>query len=80
MPRAHRTDAYDDGHTIADMSDVRGGMRPELRGSGDFSDELQSAEERWMVVLGTLRAALSIGMVYLVVFGIVIALMVAFWT
>ncbi len=80
MAGMRREESYDDGHTIADMSDVRGAVRPEHRGSGDFSDELQSAEERWMVVLGTLRAALSIGMVYIVGFGIAIAVMVALWT
>ena len=73
------TDDYDDGHTIADMSDVRGARRP-ARPSGDFSEELQDNEERLMVILGTLRAALSVGMVNVVVFGIVIALMVYFWT
>jgi hypothetical protein len=46
----------------------------------DFSDELQDSEERLMVILGTLRAALSIGLVYVVAFGIIIALMVALWT
>jgi hypothetical protein len=33
-----------------------------------------------MVILGTLKAALSVGLVYVVIFGIVIAIMVAAWT
>jgi hypothetical protein len=33
-----------------------------------------------MVVLGALRAALSIGIVYVVVFGLAIALMLWIWT
>lgn len=89
------TDIPDDNHTIADMSDIRrqrlvvprlnnkSGRNPQIdlpASSRDFSEELQSNEERWMVILGTLKAALSIGMVYLVGFGIVIALMVWAWT
>ena len=70
----------DDGHAVADMSVVRGTRRPAQRASHDFSEELQDSEERLMVVLGTLRAALSIGLVYVVGFGIAIALMVHFWT
>ena len=77
----------DDGHTIADMSDVRGGMPSLLRGrkaeaaaTRDFSDELQDGKERAMVILGVLKAALSIGMVYVVGFAIAIALMVWLWT
>ena len=46
----------------------------------DFAEELQSPEERLMVILGVLRGALSIGMVYIVVFGLVIAAMVLLWT
>ena len=89
-----KTDTFeDDGRTIADMGDVR---RPSLllsrrdhdshrepeapTPSRDFSDELQSPEERMMVILGALRAALSIGMVYIVGFGIAIAFMLWLWT
>ena len=90
---ARKTDSFeDDGRTIADMGDVRrpslllprrerSGHEPEpLAPSRDFSDELQSPEERMMVVLGALRAALSIGIVYVVVFGLAIALMLWIWT
>lgn len=51
-----------------------------LGSSRDFGEELQSSEERLMLILGTLRAALSIGMVYIVGFGLAIALMLALWT
>ena len=86
-------DDEDDGRTIADMGDVR---RPSLllprRGhesrrepeipepSCDFSEELQSTEERMMVMLGALKAALSLGIVYVVVFGLAIAFMLWLWT
>jgi hypothetical protein len=71
----------DDGRTIADMSGV-GGPAPEplSQGSRDVREELGGTEEQVMVLLGTLKAGLSIGAVYIVVFGIVIAIMVALWT
>jgi hypothetical protein len=85
-------DTTDDNYTIADMSGVRDLRQPlwlprGARGSqapapieSDFAEELQSSEERLMVILGVLRGALSIGMVYIVVFGLVIAAMILFWT
>ena len=45
----------------------------------DVREELGDPEERWMVILGTLRAALSIAFIYIVVFGLVIAAMLFFW-
>ena len=48
--------------------------------SRDFAEELQGPEERLMVILGTLKAALGIGMVYVLGFGIAIAMMVMLWT
>ena len=87
-------DMEDDNYTIADMSGVRDVRQPlwasrSTRGAktmapeppqSDFAEELQSPEERLMVILGVLRGALSIGMVYIVVFGLVIAAMVLLWT
>ena len=77
---------------MSGVDDARGAFDGILRRNGDrdFVDplpqnsrnvveELGDPEDRLMVILGTLRAALSIGMVYVVVFGIVIALMVFFW-
>ncbi len=74
---SHRHD--DDGHVIADMSALRGRPRGFVRPRRDVAEELQSDEERRMVILGTLKAALALGMVYVVVFGIAIALMVWLW-
>ena len=77
---AHTEDFDDDGHVVADMSALRGEpdkVSPSTRG---VADELQDSEERLMVLLGTMKAALSVGMVYVVVFGIAIALMVWLWT
>ena len=79
----------DDGRTIADMGDVRRGMPgllsrrghdAEVRPSRDFADELQDGEERTMVILGVLKAALSIGAVYVVGFGLAIAFLLWLWT
>lgn len=71
----------DDGRTIADMS-MLGDPAPEPlpSGSRDVRDEIGSPEERRMVILGALGAGLSLGAVYVIIFGIVIALMVVFWT
>lgn len=71
----------DDGRTIADMSAL-GDPAPEpLRpDSRDVRGELGSPESRRMVILGTLGAGLSLGAVYVIIFGIAIALMVVFWT
>lgn len=71
----------DDGRVIADMSALRGSTRDELSEHGrDVREELGDQEEQLMVILGTMRAALSIGMVYVVGFGIAILLMVLLWT
>ena len=85
-------DTRDDSHTIADMSGVRRPRPFVLHGSGELTDdgvgagasdvssELQGPEERLAVILGTLKAALSIEMVYVVGFGLAIALMLWLWT
>ena len=57
-------------------SRARGGQPGSKR---DFSDELQDGEEHLMVVLGTLKAALGVYLVYVIGFGVVIALMLALW-
>ena len=67
----------DDGHTIADMSGLAG--RSETADK-PFAHELQDAEERWAVILGTVKAALSVGAVYVIAFGILIALLIWLWT
>ena len=72
----------DDGHTIADMSGVGGRIEAakESLSNRDFSSELQDAEERWAVILGTVKAALSVGFAYVIAFGIFIALLIWLWT
>jgi hypothetical protein len=106
-------DVPDDGHTIADMSDVRGhtvltdrgqqdvlsadpyqmGLPPDQTGSSSYREtsyegasathkvaqELQDPKERLAVILGTLKAALTIWAVFVVAFAIVIALMIGGW-
>lgn len=80
--RSRDIDDLDDGRTIASMSGVGDFESPVPTDAGgrDIREELGSKEEQFMLVLGTLKAGLSLGMVYVVVFGIVIALMVMFWT
>ena len=75
-------DDLDDGRTIADMSGLGGveSPAPLKGGSRDVREEIGDPEEQRMVILGTLKAGLSIGAVYVIVFGIVIALMVMLWT
>ena len=71
----------DDGRTIADMSTLDGpAPDPKAPGARDVREEIGDAEDRRMVILGTLKAGLSLGAVYVIVFGIVIAIMVAVWT
>lgn len=85
-------DARDDGRTVADMTGVGDGLRVSdlfgaHRSQRDVSgipqrnvrEELGDAEERMAVILGTLRAALAVGAVYVVVFGLFIALLLAVW-
>ena len=81
MPRRQQN-SDDDGRVIADMSGV-GGFEPPAPlspSARDVREEIGGEEERRMVILGTLKAGLSLGAVYVIVFGIVIALMVFFWT
>jgi len=75
--------------TVADMSNVESSPLARLRdelidsrdlASGDIRGELQDAEERRAVILGTLKAALSLGLIYVVVFGAFIALLVWIWS
>ena len=70
-----------DDFVVADMSGV-GGLKPPTPSdsSRDVREELGSTEEQTMVILGTLKAALSIGMVYVIGLGIAIAIMLWLWT
>ena len=53
---------------------------PEKESPSYYYEEEVSSEQRRWYILGTLKAGLSLGAVYVIVFGIVIALMVFFWT
>ena len=74
-------DDPDEGFVIADMSGV-GGLRPPTPSpsSRNVREELGDPEEQAMVILGTLKAALSIGLVYVVGFAIAILVMLWLWT
>lgn len=82
----------DDGHTIADMSQVPGmtgqlfGRRPPQKTGGSPAAPPRPQEageftrmERLMAVLGALKATLLIALVYIVGLGAVILLMLLFW-
>lgn len=74
-------DDLDEDFVVADMSGV-GGLAPSTPSdsSRDVRDELGSPEEQAMVILGTLKAALGIGLVYVIGFAIAILVMLSFWT
>ncbi len=89
---AKRNKVYDDddGRTIADMSDVAGPSMFLPRRSGrhqkpQVQDQPSAPESDWepkdrrMYVLGALRAALFIALVYAVGFGLVIGLLILIW-
>ena len=82
-PASSLSDDVDDGHVVADMS-MLSGREPSPLGEGSSSrsasDELSDPDDRRAAILGTLKAALSVGMVYVVVFGIAIAIMVWLWS
>lgn len=111
-----RNDDWDDGRTVADMSDVPHGMLSGAWLPGGGSDAVQpgagsppggfgarrrrrelmadehepqprpweeaplSRRERRMYVLGALKASLLIGGAYLLALGLLIAVMVRFWS
>lgn len=49
------------------------------RQARDIRDEIGDPEERLMVILGTLKAALSLWLVYVVVFALLIFLLLSVW-
>ena len=80
MPQQRRH-SDDDGHTVADMSFLDGpAPEPLAPGTRDVREEIGGSDEQRMVILGTLKAGLSLGAVYVIAFGIVIALLLALWT
>ncbi len=90
MSRKRKVYDDDDGRTIADMSGVSVpgmfGHRPPARPKKDDRQEEAEGEhldltrrESLMYILGTMKAALLIGLVYIVGLGLIIGLMVLFW-
>ena len=81
----------DDGRVIADMSDLpsqsilgawfglRGRQRQKPEEELRPSREELSGEDRRVVMLAAIRAALSIGLVYVVIFAAVIAILLFVW-
>ena len=81
MTRRLQTHSDDDGRTVADMSGVDGFAPAPPSGSArDIRDEISDPEERRALIFGATWAGLSIGLVYVVVFAIVIAIMVLAWS
>ena len=89
MAARRRTDDFeDDGRVIADMSAVERpslmGHLPERRGPAEPRAprrpkvELTTKERLWMM-LGALRAGLTVGCVYVVFLGVIIFGQLAFW-
>ncbi|HIT02434.1 MAG TPA: hypothetical protein IAC21_06405 [Candidatus Enterenecus merdae] len=92
MARKRKGYDDDDGRTVADMSGVfpqrmwmpgrppgpgtdRGAQKT---GRQEDGEEITGRERRWYV-LGALKAALLIAAVFLVAFGLLIALLIAVW-
>lgn len=88
-----RRDFEDDGRTIADMSDVsrpslfghlpvrEKGTKPlpqEAVSQGPEQEPLSPEARRW-AILGALKAALLIGMAFIVGLGLVILLLLLIW-
>ncbi|MBE6480277.1 MAG: hypothetical protein E7Z98_07190 [Olsenella sp.] len=77
-------DDLNEDFVVADMSGVGGFSSPtpmpSSESSRDVRDELGGTEEQVMVMLGALKAGLSIGLVYIIGFAIAIAVMLAIWT
>lgn len=69
----------DDDYTVADMS-MLGDRTPFTSSSSrDIREELGDPDDRRALIFGATWAGLSIGLIYIVVFGLVIALMLLIW-
>lgn len=88
----HKDDFEDDGRVIADMSGVERpsllGHMPERRGGREERGAREprrprvvlTTKERVWMMLGALRAGLTVGCVYVVFLGVVIVALLALWT
>ena len=69
----------DDGRTVSDMSYFADKLGQSSPASGSERDERErfsyTRKETFWAIMGSLAATLAIGMVYVVVFGIVILIM-----
>ena len=77
---------WDDGRTVADMSDIESPFRrkgrnadAEPNGSKLAEPEQMSSEDRRMYIFGAMGAAALIGCIFLLAAFIVILLMFIFW-
>lgn len=92
MRKGQKWQEEDDGRTIADMSGISG---PSIWGGRQSQDEIKQCREqpesdwevpplrgraRWMFVLGALKASLLIGFAFLGGLGVIIFLLLQFWT
>ena len=76
------SDAEDDGRVIADMSALDGvgpAIKTEFGSGRDVREELGDPDDRRALIFGATWAGLSIGLVYIIVFGVVIALLLWLW-
>lgn len=89
---AHKKFEEDDGRTIADMSDVtqpslwgsphsprRREDRPPERSASPYPDAPFTPGEKRLFVTAALKAALLIGLAFIVGLGLVIAVLLGFW-
>ena len=86
MKKISTNNDQDDGHTIADMSDVE---RPNLftfrlpkdrqmsssQPQRAWEDNELSSKEKFYIILGALKAAFLIGLAYVVGFGVLILIL-----
>ena len=92
MSRKKRTGEDDDGRTIADMSGVAGPsmLQPRqaeshIQNTGEHPEPSWEmpplrGKERWMFVLGALKATLLIAFAFLGGLGLLIFLLLQIWT
>ena len=90
----HEGDVEDDGRVIADMSEVgrpslfgaeaprrrAGRERPDRERQGHEPEVELTSKERLWIILGALKAALSVSLVYVVFLAVVIGILLLVWS
>ncbi|MBQ9058577.1 MAG: hypothetical protein IJ125_05290 [Atopobiaceae bacterium] len=72
--------SQDDGYTIADMSGIDGMFsRQRHKPLRDVREELGDSDSRRALIFGATWAGLSLALVYIIVFGVVIAVLLWLW-